>query len=113
MTGFSPENCTAMSDPYAILGLPDGEDLADERVRARYLELIKEFPPEQHPARFAAIRSAYEKVRDLPARAQHRLFDRGADDTLEAIIEIAERGAARPRPTLAQMIEATEAPPPP
>ena len=102
-----------MSDPYSVLGLPDGEDLADERVRARYLELIRDFPPEQHPARFAAIRAAYEKVRDLPARAKHRLFDRGGDDTLEAIIEVAERGAVRPRPTLAQLIEATETPPSP
>ena len=102
-----------MSDPYAILGLPDGEDLADGRVRARYLELIKEFPPEQHPARFAAIRAAYEKIRDLPARAKHRLFDRGSEDTLEAIIGIAECGAVRPRPTFAQLIEATEAPSPP
>ena len=97
-----------MHDPYSILSLPDGEDLTDERVRQRYLQLIKEFPPEQRPAKFAAIRAAYEKVRTLPARAGYRLFDRGSEDTLEAIIEAAEGESARPRPTMAQLIEATE-----
>ena len=103
-----------MHDPYTILGLPDNEDLADERVRAQYLALIKEYPPEQHPAKFAAIRAAYEKVRSLPARAKHRLFDRGAEDTLEQIIEAAEAGATRPRPTFAELLvaatEATQSP---
>ena len=97
-------------DPHTLLGLPGDEDLPDERVRQRYLQLIREFPPEQNPARFAAIREAYEKIRTLHARAKHRLFGAGAEETLDQIIEEVDRAMARPRPTLTQLFEATETP---
>ena len=38
-----------MNDPYAILGLSDDAD--DDAIRRRYLELVKRFPPEHHPAK--------------------------------------------------------------
>ena len=98
------------NDPYSILGLPAGEDLADDAVRQRYLQLIREYPPEQQPAKFAAIRAAYEKLRTLPARANYRLFDAGSEDTLDDIIAEVEPASPRPRPTLQQLIAATEAP---
>jgi curved DNA-binding protein CbpA len=73
-----------MPDPYTVLGVPPDAD--DEAIRGRYLELAREFPPEHAPERFAAVRAAYEAVKDLEARARYRLFDAGADDTIEAII---------------------------
>lgn len=97
-------------DPYSILGLPAGEDVADDAVRRRYLQLIREFPPEQQPAKFAAIRAGYEKIRTLPARANYRLFDAGGEDTLDEILAVVQSTQARPRPTLQQLIDATEAP---
>jgi curved DNA-binding protein CbpA len=74
-----------MANPYTVLGLPPDAD--DEAIRQRYLELVRHFPPEQHPERFAAVRGAYEKVKDLNSRATYLLFESGRDDTIDAIIE--------------------------
>src|SRR5260370_13149002 len=74
-----------MDDPYATLGLPPGSD--DEAIRRRYLELVRQFPPERHPERFAAVRRAYESLRDLNTRLRYRLFEAGRNDTVDAIIE--------------------------
>ena len=95
-----------MPTPYDILGVPP--DATDEQVRRRYLELTREFPPEQHPARFAAVRAAYEKLKDLDARARHRLFDPGADDTIEALIEEAACQTPRRRFGLSQLLTALD-----
>ena len=74
-----------MTDPYAVLGVKPEDD--DETIRRRYLELVREFPPEKHAQRFAAVRSAYEKVRDLDGRVVYRLFEQGKRDTVEDVIE--------------------------
>jgi curved DNA-binding protein CbpA len=74
-----------MSDPYAILGLP--ADSEDETIRRRYLELVRQFSPERQPERFAAVRQAYESLRDLNTRLRHRLFEAGKQETVEALIE--------------------------
>jgi curved DNA-binding protein CbpA len=74
-----------MSDPWEVLGLAADSD--DETIRRRYLELVRQFPPEQHPERFAAIRQAYESLRDLTTRLRYRMFEAGRKDTVDAIIE--------------------------
>jgi curved DNA-binding protein CbpA len=74
-----------MPDAYAVLGV--ALDAADDTIRLRYLELIRQFPPEHNAERFAAIRAAYEKVKDIDARVRYRLFEAGREDTIEAIIE--------------------------
>jgi len=74
-----------MSDPWEVLGV--AADCDDETIRRRYLELVRQFPPEQHPERFAAIRQAYESLRDLTTRLRYRLFEAGKKDNVEAIIE--------------------------
>ena len=43
-----------MADPYGVLGLPADAD--DEVIRRRYLELVRQYTPEQNPEKFAAIR---------------------------------------------------------
>lgn len=93
-----------MPDPYTVLGVPPDAD--DAAIRKRYLELTVQFPPEQHPGRFASVRAAYEKVRTLDARVKYRLFERGTEDTIEAIIEDAECTTPRPRPSLEQLLKA-------
>jgi hypothetical protein len=50
------------ADPFAILGVRP--DASEAEVRARYLELVKQFPPERDPARFREIRAAFEAARD-------------------------------------------------
>jgi curved DNA-binding protein CbpA len=74
-----------MTDPYAVLGLPADSD--DETIRRRYLQLVREFSPEHHPERFAAVRQAYESLRDLNTRLRYRLFEAGKTESVEAIIE--------------------------
>ena len=74
-----------MVDPYSVLGVePDADD---ETIRRRYLELVREFPPERHPERFAAVRGAYERLKDLDARVRHRLFEQGKRDGIDELIE--------------------------
>lgn len=74
-----------MADPFRILGLP--ADCDDEAVRRRFLELAKQHPPEQQPEKFAAVRAAYEKLRDRDARLRYQLFESGREDDIEAIVE--------------------------
>jgi curved DNA-binding protein CbpA len=74
-----------MSDPWEVLGLSGECD--DETIRRRYLELVRQFPPEQNPERFAAIREAYECLRDLDTRLRYRIFEAGKNETIDAIIE--------------------------
>lgn len=74
-----------MSDPYEVLGLPSDSD--DETIRRRYLELVRQFPPEHQPQKFAAVRAAYEELRDLNTRLRYRLFEAGKKDTIDALIE--------------------------
>jgi curved DNA-binding protein CbpA len=72
-----------MTDPYNVLGLPSHAGEAE--VRRRYLELVRESPPDRAPERFAEIRSAYDQVRDPKRRLGARLFETGSTDSLEAI----------------------------
>ena len=74
-----------MDDPYAVLGVADDAD--DEAIRRRYLELVRQYSPEHHAQRFAAIRAAYESLRDRDARLRHRLFEAGKKENVDAIIE--------------------------
>jgi curved DNA-binding protein CbpA len=74
-----------MDDPHAVLGLPPDSD--DEAIRRRYLELVRQFSPEHHPEKFAAVRAAYERLRDLDARLRYRLFEAGKKETLDALVE--------------------------
>jgi curved DNA-binding protein CbpA len=73
-----------MNDPYETLGLTP--DAAEAEIRRRYLELVREFPPDRAPERFTAIHAAYEALRD-PARRLHAQLFRieTASDSFEAI----------------------------
>lgn len=74
-----------MNDPYEVLNLPSDSD--DETIRRRYLQLVREYPPERHPEKFAEIRHAYENLKDLNTRLRYRLFEAGKKDSVDAIIE--------------------------
>src|SRR5260370_42715162 len=74
-----------MTDPYQVLGLSADSD--DDTIRRRYLELVRQFSPEHHPERFAAVRAAYEKLRDLNTRLHYRLFEAGKRETIDAMLE--------------------------
>lgn len=50
------------SNPHHVLGL--SSDATEADLRARYLELVKAFPPERDPDKFREIRAAYEAASD-------------------------------------------------
>jgi curved DNA-binding protein CbpA len=97
-----------VSDPYHVLDLP--ADSGDEDIRRRYLELVRQFSPEKHPERFAAIRAAYEQLKDLDTRLRYRMFEAGKNETIEAILEDLACRTKRRRislDTLLSMLERT------
>ena len=97
-----------MSDPYEVLGLPADSD--DEAIRRRYLELVRQFSPEHHPEKFAAVRAAYEQLRDLNTRLRYRLFEAGKRDTIDALIEEIACRSPRRRMSLKTLLELTRKP---
>lgn len=94
-----------MSDPFSILGIAIDAD--DAAIRARYLHLVRQFPPEQAPERFAAIRSAFERLKCRDDRLRWRLFEAGRHDTLDAFIDGTANPMPRRRPTLAELLAMT------
>ena len=52
----------ASNDPFQTLGL--SADASEAEVRARYLQLVKQFSPDREPEKFREIRAAYEAARD-------------------------------------------------
>jgi hypothetical protein len=50
------------ADPFKILGIsPDATEAA---IRVRYLELVKQFPPDREPEKFREVREAFEAAKD-------------------------------------------------
>jgi curved DNA-binding protein CbpA len=73
-----------MADPFEVLNLP--EHAGEGEIRKRYLELVRAFPPEQAPERFAAVHAAYQALRDPAARLEAQLFGfENENDSLEAL----------------------------
>ena len=70
-------NATNPADPFAVLGVPQGAGEAE--IRARYLELVKEFPPDRNPEKFREIRAAFEAAKD-PLLIAGRLIEPPGDD---------------------------------
>ncbi len=82
-------------DPYQVLGVEMNSD--PETIRARYLKLVHQFPPERHPREFSEIRQAYEILRDPVVSLEKRLFDLHMADTFDTLLE-RERGRSVQRP---------------
>lgn len=74
-----------MQNPYAALGLPHDAD--ETEIRRRYLELVRQHPPEREPQKAAEIRAAYDALRDPIVRLESQLFDVQADFTFDQLIE--------------------------
>lgn len=97
-----------MTDPYAVLGLPGDSD--DETIRRRYLELVRQYSPERHPEKFAAIREAYENLRDLDTRLHYRLFEAGKTESIDAILEDLACRTTRRRLSLQALLSPVQKP---
>jgi curved DNA-binding protein CbpA len=97
-----------MSDPYEVLGLP--RDADDEAIRRRYLELVRESPPDRAPERFAAVRAAYDAVRDPARRLSAQLFESATTDSLDAIAADLRARLREARLPLAMLLALAESP---
>ena len=95
-----------MHDPWTVLNLEPSADEAT--IRRRYLELVRENPPDRDPDRFHEIRTAYDLVRDPTHRLEKLLFDVRSDeqlDTLVAHLQARMRGSRIPTVALLQLAD--------
>jgi curved DNA-binding protein CbpA len=91
-----------MSEAYRVWGLPADSD--DDTIRRRYLELVRQFPPERHAEKFSAIRAAYESLRDVNTRLRHRLFEAGKNESVDKLIEEVQCRSQRRRMSLKTLL---------
>jgi curved DNA-binding protein CbpA len=80
-------SATGSADPFAVLGV--SRDADEAKVRARYLELVKQYPPEREPEKFREIRAAFEAAKDPLSIAKRLIAPPGDNvpqwsDVLEA-----------------------------
>jgi len=73
-----------MQDPYVVLGLPPTASEAE--IRGRYLQLVREFPPDRAPERFAEIRAAFDELRDPLRGWQRQIFDLNSPHTIDGLM---------------------------
>lgn len=87
-----------MIDPFATLGLP--LHASPDEVRARYLQLVRENPPDRAPERFAAIRAAYDELRDPARQLADQLFTLRSHESLAELRRSLQDKLATQRPSL-------------
>ena len=85
-----------MNDPFALLGVDETAD--DETVRTAYLQQVRACPPDRHPERFQAIRTAYEAIADGRDRMAARLFHAPRPDLSALLSASLQAGPSRPPP---------------
>ena len=76
---------------YKILGTRS--NIGQGRIKEKYIEKLKQFPPETHPEEFQEIRRAYEILRDVNKRKQYDMR-RKYGEKLEKIMEEVKIGRA-------------------
>ncbi|MBC7852226.1 MAG: J domain-containing protein [Pirellulaceae bacterium] len=72
-----------MTNPYEILGV--ATQASDADIRGRYLQLVREFPPDRAPERFAQIRAAFDELRDPVVRLEKQVFSTTTSDSLATL----------------------------
>lgn len=92
-----------MANPYEILGVAPAD--GDEVIRRRYLELIRQYPPEQHPEQFKRVREAYEQVKDADSRLSFLLFDPSQGESIEELLEEERCRSTRNLPRLEALLD--------
>jgi curved DNA-binding protein CbpA len=74
-----------VTNPYETLGV--SPQAGDAEIRNRYLQLVREFPPDRAPERFAQIRAAFDELRDPLVRLEKQVFETFTQDSIEAIAD--------------------------
>ncbi len=82
-------------EPHGVLGLEPGADRGE--ITRAYRKLVRRYPPELNPERFARIRSAYERLSSLDLRmAEVRKDPEAALEALFPLPEITLKPAPPP-----------------
>ena len=74
-----------MLTPYLVLRLPP--DASEEEIRRRYLQLVRENPPERAPERFQRITAAYEALKDEGKRMETAVLGASRYDDFELALD--------------------------
>jgi len=83
---------------YPFFLFPCTEETTDEHIEARYLELLKRYPPDKEPERFADVRKAYERVRSERDRlTTHFFYNEESGTVLTETLPRWLEGASRKR----------------
>lgn len=70
-----------MRNPYETLGV--AQDASEAEIRGRYLQLVREFPPDRAPEKFAEIRAAFDQLRNPIVQIERKLFNLLAPDSIK------------------------------
>lgn len=81
----------AQESYYKILGTT--ANISQRRVKEKYLQAVRKYPPEEYPEEFEKIRTAYETLKDPMKRKQYDLR-RKYGSKLNTWLEKAERSFA-------------------
>jgi curved DNA-binding protein CbpA len=73
-----------MHNPHETLGV--ASDASESQIRSRYLELVRQHPPDRDPDRFNEIHEAYQRLSDPVSRMERLLFSADRSDTLEGLL---------------------------
>lgn len=82
-----------MTNPYSVLELSAG--CTEEQIRKAYLEQVRKHPPDRDPERFAAIRDAYDQLRNPETRMRNRVLKVSTVDSIDDLLrDTQQKGAA-------------------
>lgn len=81
-----------LNNPHQVLGL--AHDATPEVVRQRYLQLVRQYPPEKFPIRFQEINQAYQYINDPLAHADAII--RSVAVTAPDLGQVCEEAARQP-----------------
>src|ERR1700685_4218679 len=71
--------------PNASETLGVSPDASEVEIRNRYLQLVREFPPDRAPERFAEIRAAFDDLRNPIVQLEKRLFSLSTHDSVASL----------------------------
>ena len=86
-----------MTSPFQVLGVPETAD--DLAIKKAYLRQVRQYPPEQAPERFQAIRGAFEAIQTRRDRLRYQLFHAEPPSPAELLEDLPSEGQAG-RPTM-------------
>jgi hypothetical protein len=72
-----------MPTAHEVLGV--SSTATEAEIRGRYLQLVREFPPDRAPERFAEIRAALDELRAPEVKLERCLFSLASTDSLEEL----------------------------